>query len=247
MSKLILHVPHAGTAIPDKTGYTIPENDLEAEQLLLTDWHTDDLFDHDLGQLVRADFSRVFCDPERFVEDHLEVMSKVGMGVLYEMRDNGNRMRVVSPLHKDEVIKKYYDPHHALLNAAVAKSLEQYDTACLLDCHSFPDKPFQRDLSKQTPRPDFNIGTDAFHTPKELTEKAEQFFRDRGYTVGIDWPYSGALVPMMHYQKNKKVKAIMLEINRKLYLEPGTNTKSSNYEVIKSLVKEFELFLLNSI
>lgn len=35
MSKLVLHVPHAGTAIPDKTGYTIPENDLEAEQLLL--------------------------------------------------------------------------------------------------------------------------------------------------------------------------------------------------------------------
>jgi N-formylglutamate deformylase len=244
MSKLILHVPHAGTTIPDRTGYVVSEEVLQSEQLLLTDWYTDDLFDHGIGQMIRADFSRVFCDPERFVDDHLEVMSQVGMGVLYELRDNGERMRIVSPLQKQEIIARFYQPHHDKLNSAIDIALDELGEVCILDCHSFSDQPFQRDLSKITPRPDFNIGTDAFHTPKDLLEKAEYFLVNRGYSVGIDWPYSGALVPMNHYKKNINVKAIMLEINRKLYLEPESNEKSKDYERIRSLIHDFQVFLL---
>jgi N-formylglutamate amidohydrolase len=32
------------------------------------------------------------------------------------------------------------------------------------DCHSFPQIPIIRALEKSDFRPDFNIGTDAFHT-----------------------------------------------------------------------------------
>ena len=44
---------------------------------------------------------------------------------------------------------------------------------------------------------------------------------------------------MEHYRKNKEVKSIMLEINRGLYLVPGTNQKSDNYFQVKEVVKEF--------
>jgi N-formylglutamate amidohydrolase len=109
----------------------------------------------------------------------------------------------------------------------------------IVDCHSFPSKPFIRDLDQSTNRPDFNIGTDPFHTPKELIELSKEFFQNKGYSLGIDWPYSGSLVPMSHYHKTKEVQSIMLEVNRALYLDEPSNEKSRGYAGIKETVREY--------
>ena len=87
--------------------------------------------------------------------------------------------------------------------------------------------------------PDFNIGTDSFHTPKELIDLSVSFFEKAGYTLGIDWPYKGSIVPLEHYQKNKNVHTIMLEVNRALYLNEPTNEKSENYEKTKQTVNDY--------
>ena len=44
---------------------------------------------------------------------------------------------------------------------------------------------------------------------------------------------------MEHYQKSKNVASIMLEINRALYLDEPSNMRSTNYDVIKDIVKEY--------
>jgi N-formylglutamate amidohydrolase len=117
--------------------------------------------------------------------------------------------------------------------------LEQYNQALILDCHSFPDIPMKRSAHKIVPRPEFNIGTDAFHTPKELIDISVSFFKRKNLSLGIDYPFNGSIVPMEYYQKNKSVESIMLEINRKLYLKQGTNQKSVNYERTKDIVQEY--------
>lgn len=65
------------------------------------------------------------------------------------------------------------------------------------------------------------------------------FFDKAGYSVGINWPYEGSIVPMEHYKKNKNVNSIMLEINRALYLKDPTNEKSENYLKIKDVTQGF--------
>jgi len=126
--------------------------------------------------------------------------------------------------------------------------LVKFGNALIIDCHSYPDVPFVRDLDQNPERPDFNIGTDAFHTPEDLAAVSVQFFKDRGYSLGIDHPYSGAIVPMEHYQRTKEVRSIMLEINRKLYLETGSNVKSQTYLIIKKVVKEYlEILRVNGL
>jgi N-formylglutamate amidohydrolase len=40
--------------------------------LKLTDWCTDDLFYSVDDEMVKAEFSRIFCDPERFTDDAQE-------------------------------------------------------------------------------------------------------------------------------------------------------------------------------
>jgi len=109
----------------------------------------------------------------------------------------------------------------------------------IVDCHSFPSKPLIRDLNQEKNRPDFNLGTDAFHTPDYLIEISTEFFKNKGYTLGIDWPYSGSIVPLNHYQKTKNVASIMLEINRSLYLNEPGNKMSTDYRIIKETVTEY--------
>ena len=239
MQKLILHIPHSSTKIPMNKGYVVDQEVLDREILKLTDWYTDDLFSLVGSIQVRADFSRIFCDTERFTDDSLEVMAKFGMGVLYEKADDGSKIRTVSPELRKEVLDHYYWPHHFTLNQSVNDQLKAHGKAIIVDCHSFPHIPLVRDLSKDQNRPDFNIGTDAFHTPQLLIDLSKEFFEERGYSLGVDWPYSGSLVPLDHYQKTKEVTSIMLEINRKLYLKEPTNLQSAEYHNTKKTVNQY--------
>jgi N-formylglutamate amidohydrolase len=239
MPKIILHVPHSSINIPLKTGYVIDKNTIEKELIKLTDWYTDDLFYSASDEMVISNFSRLFCDPERFEDDNLEVMAKVGMGVLYTKNDQGETMRNINPELRETILSQYYRPHHQKLAQAVNHELELHGKALIIDCHSYPSKPLVRDLSQNPDRPDFNIGTDAFHTPQSLIDCSVEFFKKKGYSLGIDWPYSGSIVPMEHYNKNKNVASIMLEINRNLYLNEPTNEKSGNYENIKKVTGEY--------
>ena len=57
--------------------------------------------------------------------------------------------------------------------------------------------------------------------------------------MGIDTPYSGSIVPMEYYQKDKRVSSIMLEVNRRLYLNEPTNEKSEGYNKTKEIVQGY--------
>jgi len=237
--QLILHIPHSSTVIPLNSGYLISDQALEQEMLKLTDWYTDDLFFSEDDRIIKAGFSRIFCDPERFTDDAQEIMSQFGMGVLYVMTDEGEPIREIDALLREKILNTYYWTHHKLFSEAVNEQLTQFGKALIIDCHSYPSTPLKRDLNKEAIRPDFNIGTDPFHTPKELIDISVEFFKDRGFSLGIDWPYKGSIVPLEYYGKNKNVQSIMLEINRKLYLKEPTNEKSERYAEIKSVTGDF--------
>lgn len=68
---------------------------------------------------------------------------------------------------------------------------------------------------------------------------SKDYFESLGYSLGIDTPYSGELFPIEHYQKNKGVEAIMLEVNKRMYQNEPTNEKSENFETTKSVVQRF--------
>lgn len=182
-NKLILHIPHASAKIPFKDGYLVGENELQQEILKLTDWHTDELFESRDDLVIKAPFSRVFCDVERFADDDKEVMAKYGMGVLYEKSDEGFSLRAIDKSLRQKIMIHHYYPHHTRLYVMVNSQLQKYGTALLLDCHSFPDKPFNRDLDQSPNRPDFNIGTHEIHTTQKLIDFSIDFFKTKGYSL----------------------------------------------------------------
>lgn len=239
MKKLVLHIPHSSTEIPLLDGYISSHDEIQQEIIKLTDWYTDDLFDSQVDDRIVTPFSRIFCDVERFADDELEVMSKFGMGVLYEKFDNGNQLRVVTQELKSDVLNDYYWVHHNKFLDLVKTSLEQTKSCLILDCHSFPSSPLTRAIVQDEIRPDFNIGTDSYHTPKYIIEESINYFETKGYTLGVDTPYSGSIVPMEYYQKDKRVTSIMLEVNRGLYLKENTNEKTENYNKTKEIVQGY--------
>lgn len=245
MTNLILHIPHASLQIPDYSNYLLPRNVVDAEAIHLTDLYTDELFVAGPGDaVIQADFCRVYCDVERFENDALEPMSKFGMGATYVQCDDGRELRRLTEKQRDEILRDCYKTQHARLTNTVDSSLATFGEARIVDCHSFPDTPLQCSFYQGDAKFDFNIGTDTFHTPTEWIVASIIFFADRGFSLGIDEPYSGSLVPMKHYQKDTRVKSIMLEVNRKLYMN-NDYSRGPRFVEIKEVISEF-LSLLRS-
>ena len=211
---MILHIPHSST---NTLKYELTNRCREL--LRMTDHFTDELYVHHNAQRVVFKLSRLICDVERFEEDAQEPMSRFGMGVCYTKDTEGKTLRDFKSAQRESIIETFYRPHHAKLRDAVSKELGEKGSALIVDCHSFPDRayPFNSDFGKK--RPDICIGTDSFHTPQALVEKVKAFFLSKGYDTRVNAPYSGTMVPLEHYKKDANVHSIMIELNRKLYMD----------------------------
>lgn len=91
--------------------------------------------------------------------------------------------------------------------------------------------PLIRELDQAPNRPDICIGTDDFHTPESLTAFLVNYFTDLGYDTKINTPFKGSLVPLHYYQKDSRVKSIMIEVNKKVYLDNPEGFKKLQREI----------------
>jgi len=63
------------------------------------------------------------------------------------------------------------------------------------------------------------------------------------YSLGIDEPYAGSLVPLAFYQKDRRVASIMIEVNRSLCMDELVGTKTGGFDTVKAQIRS----LLDSI
>lgn len=268
MSKLILNIPHSSSYVPEEDIMKVflphisssymydwaihPEKKaaaekrkeaIEKELLAMTDWYTDELFDQGIGKAIIAPVSRLVCDTERFSHDENETMAQRGMGFCYKSGSKKQEIKDYDRDYQDEILWRYYAPHHIALTDAVSEALSASGNALIVDCHSFSPEPLPYEPDQDAERPDICIGTDDYHTAPELAEFAMHFFKSRGYSVDFNKPYDGTIVPLKYYRKDKSVQSIMIEVNRKLYLRPGTNEKSPMFKTIQKNLFDLEVLL----
>jgi N-formylglutamate deformylase len=239
-TKMILHIPHASRSVPEdvRDQIVLSDGDLDAELTLITDAFTDELFFLPEATTVRFPISRLVVDVERFPDDADEPMSRVGMGMIYTRTAHGNRLRRTLRSHETgHLVAQYYEPHHRRLLAAVQDELAQQNRALIVDCHSFPSHPLPCDEDQSFPRPEVCIGTDSFHTPAALIQVTAHSFREMGYSMGIDRPYAGSMVPMAFYKQDRRVASIMIEVNRALYMDELAGTKTGRFDTIQEQIR----------
>ena len=237
-TEILLHIPHSSYIIPKeyKKLFCISEKELRQEQIKMTDSYTNELFNLPFKKLVFP-ISRLICDVERFRDEKDEEMTKQGMWVCYEKTHTLKKLKVVTKEHKQEILEKYYDKHHQNFEKEVENILKKNKNCLIIDCHSFPSKALPYEIYQQDERPNICIGTDEYHTNKELVKYLKNNFEKLGYSVGINTPFKGAIVPLKFYKKEKRIQSIMIEINRKLYMNEETGERNENFKKLKKDIK----------
>lgn len=225
-----------------RTQFLLDDLALARELIRITDHRTHALFaDPSSGAAaVRAPVSRLVVDVERFPHDADEPMAARGMGAVY------TRTSQLTPLRRrldtgerEALMQAYYRPHHAMLEAAVATALERHGRCLVIDCHSFPSAALPYELTDSSiVRPEICIGTDDFHTSATLAGAFTAALQRAGWRVSLNEPFAGALVPASRYQRDARVGAVMVEVNRRLYLREVDATPAADFERIARRIRE---------
>lgn len=236
---VVLHVPHAGTAIPPDVRRAILLDDagLAGEVLASTDHHTDRFVAGLGGELDGSDrvrvwvnaYSRLVVDPERFLDPEREPTERVGRGAVYTRGFDGAVLRDVDDTAfealRADLLDRFFAPHHAGIEQLVAGMLETNGACTIIDVHSYPRdaQPYELagGLAPDAPRPALCIGTDGVHTPPELVALVEDVAASLDLATARDTPFAGTFVPTA-WLGDARVRSVMLEIRRDIYMEEST-------------------------
>jgi N-formylglutamate amidohydrolase len=238
LERLLVHVPHSSIAVPEdvREGILLTDEELAQEILTIADKHTDTLFELEGAARIHNELCRIVFDPERFRDDAQEPMARFGMGAIYVSTVDGRPLRALSRVDRDAFIERFYDPYHASLERAVDRILETQGKCLIIDGHSFTSRPLPFEKDQGPDRPDICIGTDDFHTPETLTRRIEDFTARHALSTKRNSPFAGAITPMRHYRKEARVLSVMIEVNRRLYMNEKTGEKLPVFEQVRSFI-----------
>lgn len=235
---LLWHVPHDGQKFPAKllASVRIPREDVDA--------YHEKMRDTDVGRLipdpyhyppttVHFDISRMLCDVERFIGPE-EVMERYGMGYCYERAYDGTVIKEISDTLKSETLR-YYSEHHRRMD----KLCESHPHVLLFDMHSYSDEIVPADfLIFGREAPDLCIGTDTQFTPAGLFDVVNARFKEAGFTVAQNYPYSGCYIPNSATEGRSDCISIMLEFNKRVYLSDDGSFDKDKAGIIQSVLRE---------
>lgn len=229
MQKVVLNLPHASTGIPDwaVNDIIIPHTELALLVGFMTDKDVDQLWDFVPAENKQvATVSRLIVDTERYRNDADEMMSIKGMGLYYTHTPDGKPFRRRTE-HTYAKCLHIYDEYHSSLEAKVTRCLSEHGACVILDCHSFHDGMHYTGYESPS-FPDVCIGVN--ETVGAEARLVIDCFKSAGYTVKVNEPFSGSLVPLK-YLKDPRVSSVMIELNRRIY-------DNASFGSVQNLCKE---------
>lgn len=221
MTKIILNIPHSQTVFPGNSMDQWDNIDtLKNDMSIWTDHYAHELFVWGAETLdvipVVYQYSRYYCDVERLIDDPLDA---VGRGIIYTKLASDDGERKVSAEERAGIMSEYRAYHEH-----ITELLE--DGAMLIDCHSF-----SQFLAEDV---DICIGFNEDRTKPadQLLGLIENHFREWGYRVAFNKPYSNSLAPGSQHSYT----SFMIEANKHLYLEDDLSKGPFFYKVNGSII-----------
>ncbi len=234
---VMIHVPHAGDSFPVELMESVvitPEEFMFYHEKM-KDSGVMQVIGHSFDDIPVISFavSRLLCDVERFIGSE-EVMEHYGMGFCYDRVYDGRTIKNVTPEIREKTLA-YYTAHHKRLDAAVSGR----NSILLIDLHSFTEELVMPDR-KSLPMPDICIGADDSYTPMSLVEKALRLFSEAGFTVALNYPYAGSMVPnaVLSGKTECDFSTLMIEINRSIFFTEDRLTGQRNAAAIRRAMRK---------
>ena len=221
---IIKHIPHSSLLFPedydDDNLKRIYGLDYKIQNIKLADLFVDYLFKDIKGIEIKAKYSRMHCDVEKYRDNKKEIMSKYGLGYIYTKNIFNNKPYHRNLIQDKKDIDTYYDNHHRRLTNETKKILSKGQKVLILDLHSYSDEQALL-IGKQGPFPDICIGINDNDNQidQRLLNLIIKIIKDYGYTYQINYPYRGSVIPNnLTPQERDHVSSIMIEINKRVYL-----------------------------
>lgn len=161
---------------------------------------------------------------------------QAGLGCIPRVAHSGRVIygRKLTPKEVQHRLDTVYRPYHSALNSLIDATRKSFGVSFLVDCHSMPS---QSELGATFPEIVLGDRFGASCTA-ELTEKIENAFASRGYSVARNRPYAGGFITQSQGRPEKQRHALQIEINRKLYLDEENVKLSPNAEKLKTDIIE---------
>lgn len=251
---LIFDSPHSGHIYPDDFNYACRAEDLAKTE----DKFVDELFapvpDYG-GTLLLAEFPRAYIDVNRCeydIDDKLieggwpfgvfkpTARSDAGIGLIRRLVKPGKPLydRTLSAEEIMSRIERYYRPYHETLKTLLDEAHYNFGQVYHINCHSMPSSSA---LPKQAiglagnkgKQVDFCLGDRGGTTcGHDFTHALRDFLRGLGYTVTINDPFKGVELIKRYAAPTRGRHSLQIEINKALYMDEQSCTKSENYNAL---------------
>ena len=216
---LLLHVPHAGTVVPDTLRAALKP---EALDLSDTDWHMDRIA-RDLlpegASLMTARVTRYAVDLNRPPDD-TPLYTGATTGLMSTIDFDGTPLyrpgAEPDPQEQADRIATWWTPYHRSLAEEIERIRAAHGYCLLLDLHS---------IRSHVPRlfdgrlPDLNLGTNSGASCAEaLSDAALAALQESAFSVVRDGRFKGGYITRHYGQPARNVHALQIEIAQECYM-----------------------------
>ncbi|HLI10475.1 MAG TPA: N-formylglutamate amidohydrolase [Alphaproteobacteria bacterium] len=260
---IVFDSPHSGRFYPEDFRTKVPLALLRQGE----DAYVDELIADAVGSgvtVLLANYPRCYIDANREPDDlDAELLSepwptplrpsrktRMGVGLIRRhvvpgVEVHADKLSVADVQHR---LDKVYWPYHRALREALDRVRRQFGFVWHIDWHSMksvgnamtPDGIGKR-------RPDFVVSDrEGISAEPVLTSLAAEFLSGLGHRVSINDPYKGAAILRRYGAPSDGAHSLQIEINRRLYLDEETVTRSRDFEALRGKIAAFTAHLVEA-
>lgn len=156
-----------------------------------------------------------------------------GLGVIPRVVANGRAIYrgKMTLIEAHRRVTDYWRPYHDQLQTLLDQSLNRFQEAILIDCHSMPHEALENVGPPGAARPHIVLG-DRFGASAgaEIVLAVEAAFSAAGFRVARNMPFAGAFITQHYGRPGRKQHAVQVEIDRGLYMDEATLTRHDGYD-----------------
>jgi N-formylglutamate amidohydrolase len=248
---LVLDSPHSGFAFPADFGSRLDEFDLREGE----DCFVDQLYlpatERGVG-LVAALAPRTYVDLNRHAADiDLDLIeggrwpgehvpsgkARLGKALIWRTLDDGRDIydRKLSVDEVQKRIETFHRPYHGAVRDRIKATHARFGRSWHINCHSMNAvSGAQGEGGPGRARADFVVGDrDGTTCDAGFTEFVRAFLADLGHDVRVNDPYKGVELVRAYSNPAEGRMSLQLEINKRLYMDEATRTKSAGFEPLQ--------------
>ncbi len=179
-------------------------------------------------------------------------ISKRGLGLLKAKSRYGEPVqeRKLSFAEVEDRLNRFHRPYHRELEAVINRAKSSFGKVYHLSCHCMSAIGAPTHVDPGQERADFCLGNSILGqstSSSEFIEYVASTIRREGFTCSVNFPYGGGELNRRYGDPAGGVESILIEINKKRFMDVNTFRKTDEFEDIKAVANHVLVTLANNL